>query len=177
MPSWKLICLVVLVLNVAGFSAGAVAWGGSGSSKDAGAVIDLGAPEGLPDLSQGPWCNAAQHFCLVRLASDELAALYTFDTHPVFRREGCQVTWQPDDPLTSAHVSEFRSGCSGATFDASGKLAFGPAARDLDQFPVTVRIDPGTQRRRVEVDTRRLVCGRLAGQTVATACERAPERD
>jgi hypothetical protein len=173
MPSLKLLCLVAFVLSVVGFSAGVVAWGGSGSSKDVGAVIDLGAPDGLPDLSQAPSCNIAQHFCLVRLASGELAALYTYDTHPVFRRGGCQVTWRPEDLSGGQRVSEFRSGCSGGTFDASGKRTFGPEPRDLDQFLVTVRIDPATQRQHVEVDTRVLLCtGPMS--VAAIPCERAP---
>jgi hypothetical protein len=56
---------------------------------------------------------------------------------------GCTVPWRESfsfrDPRTG-HESRgwFRDPCSGATWDVNGVRVFGPAPRNMDQFPVEV---------------------------------------
>ncbi len=56
---------------------------------------------------------------------------------------GCTVIWRPDfgftDPRDGVYkLGWFRDPCHGAIWDVNGVLVAGPAARNLDRFPVEV---------------------------------------
>lgn len=46
-------------------------------------------------------------------------------------QSGCLVEWQPE-------VDRFKANCDGSEFGVDGAYLSGPAARNLDEFPVTV---------------------------------------
>jgi nitrite reductase/ring-hydroxylating ferredoxin subunit len=77
-------------------------------------------------------------FWLVKKEDGSFIALYWKDPHL-----GCTVPWRPDfifpDPRTGERIRGwFRNPCHGETYDAYGVRVFGPAPRNLDQFPVEV---------------------------------------
>lgn len=76
-------------------------------------------------------------FHLVKRDDGSFIALSWKDVH-----SGCTVPWRPDFvfPDRAGHEIKgwFRDPCHGATYDAFGVRVFGPAARNLDQFPVEV---------------------------------------
>lgn len=86
----------------------------------------------LDDLPQGVKVMRTEGIALVR-EGDQLKALSLSCTHL-----GCTVNRTSDG---------FVCPCHGSRFDAGGRVLNGPAARDLDQFPVEVSAD-----RRVIVD-------------------------
>ncbi len=139
----------------------------------------MGPLDSFRELDTTPFCVQSQHFCLVQLDSGEVRALYTYDPHPWFREQGCDLPWRPDftftDPATGeASQGWFRGGCSGATFRYDGTLVFGPSARDMDQYPVTM--EKAEDGEIIVVDTRTLICGqnRSTGGT-PPPCEKAPQ--
>jgi Rieske Fe-S protein len=78
-------------------------------------------------------------FWLVKQVDGSFIALYWKATD--FR--GCTVPWRPDfewpDPSTGqSTIGWFRDPCSGSTWDVNGLRVFGPAARNLDRFPVEI---------------------------------------
>ena len=77
-------------------------------------------------------------FHLVKQEDGSFIALYWKDPHL-----GCTVPWREGfkfvDPRNGARVTGwFRNPCHGETYDAYGVRVFGPAPRDLDQFPVEI---------------------------------------
>jgi hypothetical protein len=131
------------------------------TTETRGEVVALGSLEQFGTL---PWCSEHHHFCLTHSRSGRVIALYTYDTHPTSREQGCTVQWHPDFQVAAGETQRavsgaYRSGCSGATFDVHGANVFGPGPRDLDQFPVTL-----STRDEVTVDTRALICGLRGGQ-------------
>jgi Rieske Fe-S protein len=98
----------------------------------------------LADTDITPWCDDARHVCIAQPRAGEYVALYTIDTHEVFRSKGCTVPWRPEFDLSLVNGrghGAFRSGCSGSTFDLAGRRLFGPAPRDLDRFRAEVEGD------------------------------------
>lgn len=99
-----------------------------------------------------------EHFYLVRLADGSFLALYDIDRHRQILsvgatgdpRFGCRV--RAMSAATNEGVANilrasgtvvpgfegqaFRTPCTGATFDMTGRRLFGPAPTDLDRFPV-----------------------------------------
>ncbi len=178
MVPWKYALVASLVVLIVGFVSGAVIFGHESPPQVRGAIIKLGPPSSLPNFPDQPWCNDYNKFCITQDSSGQLIAVYTYDTNPFFRSEGCTVPWRPDFSWKAPGSNQetagwFRSGCSGATFDKTGHGVYGPAPRDLDQFKLTLVTDPATQDQHIEVDTRTLICGRSADDTPST-CERAP---
>ena len=105
----------------------------------------------------GALCPSTSEVCITPESVAAGVAFYPFDTHSAFRSQGCRVKWTRLsgilDPATGSRVAwGFRSGCSGATFDASGRWLFGPAPRDLDTFPLT------QQGNVLAIDTATLMC-------------------
>jgi Rieske Fe-S protein len=77
-------------------------------------------------------------FHLVKQEDGSFIALYWKDPHL-----GCTVPWREGFVFTDPRdgVSKkgwFRNPCHGETYDAYGVRVFGPAPRNLDQFPVEV---------------------------------------
>ena len=100
----------------------------------------------IASLSVGgePYCDESLHVCVVETETGRYLALVILDTHPHFRDRGCTTPWRADFDLAQVNgpagaTGAFRSGCSGATFDRTGRLLFGPAPRDLDRFATEVR--------------------------------------
>jgi hypothetical protein len=144
-----------------------------------GTIVMLGPPDSFRSLDRMPFCVDFQHFCLVKLQSGQFLALYTYDTHPFFRTQGCTNKWLPDfaftDPATGRESQGwFRSGCSGATFRMYGEAVSGPTARDMDQFSVRIIKDAAGSPTSIEVDTRRLICGKPRPGAEASPCPFAP---
>jgi len=169
--AWKqvvgLVALSALVASLA--AASAVLLLTDGRNDQRGAVVTFGRG-GFEDL---PFCVEHNRFCLIESESDGWLALYTYDTHQPSRERGCLIDWRPDfafvDPETGEDTTGwFRARCSGSTYDAQGHHVFGPAARDMDQFPVVVTND------RIEVDTRQLLCGETLRPIGGEECRRAP---
>ena len=137
-----------------------------------GELVPFGSTTSFESVSSRPVCNEHYHFCIARNESGELIALYTYDTHPLFREHGCPAPWRSDfvftDPITQdERAGWFRSGCSGTTYDVHGERVFGPGQRDMDRFPIVIDSD------RVLVDTRHLICG--IGKPAE--CRKAPRAD
>ncbi len=103
----------------------------------------------------------AQHLYLVRRSDSSFVALYDWDAWAQRRYQDgatemaqCRVQTMPEDDLAyrgdlqsirSKYTREqgienvvLRSGCDGSSFDAIGRLGFGPAGADLDRFPVYI---------------------------------------
>jgi len=113
---------------------------GAGAKPPSATEIRLSLPIYYQD---GALCPSTSEVCLTPESVADGVALYPFETHALFRSRGCRVTWTNlggaiNDPATGLPVTwAFRSGCSGATFDAAGHRLFGPSPRDLDTFPIT----------------------------------------
>jgi len=77
-------------------------------------------------------------FHLVRLESGDFIALSARDPH-----SGCWVYWTTDLPPVPQSIGSepgwLRDPCHGSLFDHRGKTQFGPAPRDLDRYPVSIR--------------------------------------
>jgi hypothetical protein len=147
----------------------------NGDGLARGGIVHLGPAE---SLYGNPFCIEAQHFCIVQLSDGQILALYTYDTHPLFRSQDCAVHWLPDlsfeDPDTGQETQGwFRADCSGSTFRLDGERVFGPSSRDLDQFKATVLGLDGPLSGYIEVDTTHLLCGEDHGGGNA-ACDFAP---
>ena len=147
---------------------------GEAEQNTRGQIVRLGTR--LSNIDREPWCSELHHFCIAQIEPGQLVALYTYDTHQIFREQGCTVRWKPEIPVATYKTGEegfgvFRVGCSGSTFDISGDRLFGPAPRDLDRFPLEV----GDQL--ILVDTRTLLCGEAATRDAEEGCERAPPID
>ena len=137
-------------------------------------LVHLGSPASLPNIDHEPFCVPPRHFCIVQPEPGRVAALYTYDPHPVFRRQGCEVQWQAEaehqtGPLTSVR-GLFVDPCGGSMYDMTGHRVFGPSPTDLDAFPVEVTADATI------VDTRSLICGERQGVETHD-CQRAPVGD
>jgi hypothetical protein len=143
-----------------------------------GALLQLPGPiDAYYRIDEEPFCVSLQHFCLVRLQSGEVRALYTYDTHPLFRDQSCEIIWRPDflfrDPATGEQTTGwFRANCSGSTFRYNGERVFGPSSRDMDRYPVTVTRAGNSEG--LMVDTRRLICGENRA-TTPLPCPKAPQ--
>lgn len=139
-----------------------------------GTLVHLGPPDTLGGDPRQPFCVTLHHFCIVQPQSGHPIALYTYDSHSLFREQGCEVRWKPDEvyPTDSPNPTRglFRDPCGGSVYDITGHRLFGPAPRDLDRFSVEVT-DNNTI-----VDTRSLICGNQRG-VPAPACPRAPVGD
>ena len=136
----------------------------------------LGDIDSYYEIDTTPFCVALQHFCLIRVESGEVQALYTYDTLDLMRAQSCEVPWRPEfsftDPATGeAALGWFRANCSGTTYRYNGERVFGPGPRDMDRFPVTFETEDGVEY--LEVDTRRLICGKPA-EGAPDGCELAP---
>lgn len=151
---------------------------GAAEAETRGMVVHLGSQLGY-GAGDKPWCNEFHHFCVIQpRGGEDLVAFYTYTTHVVFREQGCQVRWLSRDEISGGTARQlgdasggYRDPCGGATFDRFGKRVFGPAARDLDQFPVEVT-DTG-----ILVDTGILICGRPSSSGDSEECEFAPRVD
>jgi hypothetical protein len=139
-----------------------------------GTLVHLGPPDYLGSFTPQPFCVPLHHFCITQPERGHPIALYTYDPHPVFREQGCEVHWvaaanqQAPDGTTVHGV--FSDPCGGSNYDLSGHRLFGPSPRDLDSFRVEVT-DTATI-----VDTRSLICGKR--RLVDTGdCKRAPLGD
>jgi hypothetical protein len=176
-----------LLVAVTGGVIGAAAYAlllGENEAPGRGSIIHFG--RSFSEIEETPFCVPLQHFCLIQLDSGELRALYSYDTHSWSRERNCEIAWRPDmlftDPDTRMEARGwFRSGCSGTTYRYNGERVFGPGLRDMDEFPVEektlVERTPDGQAITsdyIEVDTRKLICGKVADPTVRTGCERAP---
>jgi hypothetical protein len=180
---------VALVAAMLGGLAGAAIYAAAFDTNGAperGAVVQLGPIDRYGDIDTTPYCIRAQHFCLIRLDSGEVRALYTYDPHTWFRNQSCDLVWDPDFPFTDPATGKsslgwFRGGCSGSTFRYDGTRVFGPSPRDMDRFDVQQKSEtaegPDGKPFTVdymEVDTRHLICGAaLAG--AQEDCQKAPE--
>ena len=149
-----------------------------------GNVILLRDLASNPDIDESPFCVSAQKFCVVRLVSGELRALYMYETHFYSRGRNCEIRWLPDfrfpDPETGNDATGwFRGDCSGTTYRITGEYVYGPGARDMDRFAIeskssTENLDgQAFEVRYLEVNTTRLICGEaLLG--APAECEWAP---
>lgn len=139
-----------------------------------GTLVHLGPPDKLGGDPRQPFCVALHHLWIVQPEVGHPVALYTYDTHPTFREQGCEVQWKPDEvyPTDSPNPTRgvFRDPCGGSVYDISGHRLFGPAPRDLDTFSVVVANNETI------VDTRKLTCGDYGGAP-APVCLRAPLGD
>ena len=92
-------------------------------------------------------------FHLVRTEAEEFLALSW--RHP--GQQACTVPWLPNFVWPDANEVPtsgwFRDPCTGSTFDREGHKVFGPAARDMDRYYVSIVAG------RVIVDTGRYICG------------------
>ena len=126
------------------------------------------------DLDSGPICSYTDRFCITRTIGGEYIALYAVDTYPPARDQTCPLYWDPEDSFdigSRVVTGLFRSRCNGDRWDITGERLFGPAPRDMDQFPLTVDGE------RFTVDTRRLLCGAPAEREMPTTCALAPAVD
>ncbi|HLF72031.1 MAG TPA: Rieske (2Fe-2S) protein [Dehalococcoidia bacterium] len=92
-----------------------------------------------------PVLDREHKFWLVKQPDGTFLAFFARSTHL-----GCFVDWRPDiDPMRFGREGKgvFRDVCYGSAWTTTGERIYGPAPRDLDQFPV--RLD-GTD---VVVDT------------------------
>jgi Rieske Fe-S protein len=174
---WRSIVTLVLVAAAIGGATGAAVTLLVRDGADArvrGQLVHLGPPASLYDVDNVPFCVALHHFCIAQTEPGHVVALYTYETHPEFREQGCEVRWKPDMvyPSDSPNPTRgvFADPCAGSIYDMTGHRLFGPAPRDLDTFPVEVTADATI------VDTRTLICGN-AGPAPASGCKRAPVGD
>lgn len=88
---------------------------------------------------------APGQFFLVKKPDGSFVALLARGTH-----QGCNVPWREDfvfyDPKTGQNKAgwfrePFDEKCHGSTWDAYGVRVFGPAPRNLDEFPVEIKGD------------------------------------
>lgn len=105
---------------------------------------DIGSPAALIYAGRVDDFEAAQpvkfaegKFWLVKKEDGSFIALYW--KAPALR--GCSVPWRENfsfrDPRTGdTTLGWFRDPCSGSTWDVYGVRVFGPAPRNLDEFPV-----------------------------------------
>ena len=175
---WKTLLLVTLLAAGVGGAVGALMvtlWPDEEAEQTTrGQLVRVGPR--LSNIDREPWCNEFHHFCIAQIEPGELVALYTYDTHQPHREQGCTVRWVPERTHTSPETGEevlgtFYSGCSGSTFDMSGRRVFGPAARDMDRFSLEV------SDQFILVDTRTLLCDEAALKETEQECERAPPID
>ena len=175
---WRALLFATLLAAGVGGAAGALVvtlWPDGEAEQDTrGQVVHVGLR--LPNIERAPWCNEFHHFCIAQIEPGQFIALYTYDTHQPHREQGCTVRWRPEIPVATYKTGEeglgvFRVGCSGSTFDMSGRRLFGPAPRDLDRFPLEVSDNV------ILVDTRTLLCGEAATRDAEEGCERAPPID
>ena len=172
---WRSFLALVIVAAAVGGAAGAAVTLLVGDSDDArGTLVHLGPPASLYNVEQAPFCVELHHFCVVQPEPGRLIAPYTYDPHPVFREQGCEVQWQAEaehqtGPLTSVR-GLFVDPCGGSMYDMTGHRVFGPSPTDLDAFPVDVTADATI------VDTRSLICGERQGVETHD-CQRAPAGD
>ncbi len=122
--------LILLLVAVSGL-AGALTYAALAGTDDPrrGSIVRMGS--NLHQIDVQPFCVQSQHFCVVKLDSGELIALYTYDTHSLMRPRGCDVAWDPDfsfgDPATGENVlGWFRGRCSGSVYRMNGELIFAP---------------------------------------------------
>lgn len=173
MAGWRTISVVAFAAALLGGAVGAsvtLLWRDDDHPPRRGQIVRVGGPDSNRDIATTPWCNDFNHFCIAETSPGKYVALYTFTTHEVFRQQGCAVRWdttfQFEDPATGRGRSGwFRDPCGGAVFDVSGHRVFGPAPRDLDQFPL--KLENGE----FLVDTRTLLCG---ASPRPQPCPRAP---
>ena len=140
-----------------------------------GTLVHLGrTPDDLANFTPQPFCVPLHHFCITQPETGHPLALYTYDPHPIFREQGCEVSWDAGAEQTTQDGTVvhglFADPCGGSRYDISGHRLFGPSPRDLDSFPVDVS-GGGTV-----VDTRTLICGRQRGVEIPN-CQRAPLGD
>ena len=179
MVSWKLVLPVVVFVGLLGFVTGVLASSNpSRAPSSAGTIVKLGPPESLPGVANTPWCSTFQHFCVVKTGANAYEALYTYETNPYARSQGCEIRWQATQTYIDTETQEtktgaFRAGCNGSTYDMAGHRVFGPAARDMDRFALKILVDPATQLRHIEIDTHQLICAASFG-SADIPCEKAP---
>ena len=168
---------LLLLAAFLGGVVGAVTYAVLGGNEDQrrGTIVRIGS--NLHQIDVQPFCVQSQHFCVVKLDSGDLIALYTYDTHSLMRPRGCDVAWDPDfnfgDPATGENaLGWFRGRCSGSIYRMNGELVFGPGPRDLDRFPLTL-VQDKQDNAFIEVDTRELICGDYRDR-VSSGCVRAP---
>jgi Rieske Fe-S protein len=86
---------------------------------------------------------APGQFYLVKKPDGSFVALWAKGTH-----QGCNVPWDEGFVFGDPKTGESKAGwfrepfderCHGSTWDAYGVRVFGPAPRNLDQFPVEVK--------------------------------------
>ncbi len=140
-----------------------------------GSLVHLGPPDSLARFTPQPFCVALHHFCISQPETGKPIALYTYDPHPIFREQGCEVVWHADrnheNQDGSTTHGTFDDPCGGSVYDITGHRLFGPSPRDLDSFRVEISKENNTV-----VDTRTLICG--GQQRIETHdCPRAPLGD
>lgn len=165
----------------------------NGNEDERGTVVRLsGEPENLFYNELQVRCSDYHRFCIPRFeAPEDARAFYLGETHEHSRQQGCFVEWRPGldvadyAPTGEPDVGGFRGICSGSLFLRDGTRVFGPAPRDLDQFPVeftrrTIESPQSGQAGEVtylEVDTRTLICGEYSAGVTHRGCELAPSFD
>ena len=172
------IVALVLVAAAVGGAAGSVVALLLRSDDDTrvrGTLVHLRSPESLARFTPQPFCVPLHHFCITQPETGKPIALYTYDPHPIFREQGCEVVWHADRQREIADGTiihgTFDDPCGGSVYDITGHRLFGPSPRDLDSFPVDISNGNYTI-----VDTRTLICG--GQQRVQTHdCPRAPLGD
>ena len=174
--NWKLVVATALLASaIGGVVGGAVAmsWPGSNQAPSRGQVIRVGGPATMSNIQQRPWCDDFNRFCIVEPQPGQFVALYMSETNDYWRQRGCAVHWDAsftrEDPATQEmKTGWFMADCTGSTFDISGRRVFGPAPRDMDQFPLTQ--SDGL----FLVDTRTLICATPSLKASESPCDRAP---
>jgi hypothetical protein len=156
--------------------------------RERGTIVTL---HGELNFDAGPWCDTHHRFCIPEFEDlEDARALYMVHTHPLARQRACVVEWLPDQEIASlvdspgAPPGAFRGRCIGNVWLEDGSHAFGPAPRDLDEFPVEVVTETfdGHEVTYLRIDTRSLTCGDWAPtypreQIPDPACELAPPFD
>jgi len=107
--------------------------------------VDVGQASSVP--VDEPVHNQEYMLYLVRTPADEILALSRRSTHL-----GCTVVWRPDREFNDSK-GWFGDPCGGALWTLGGVRAFGPAARDMDRYPVAI------VNGEVIVDVRNRLCG------------------
>jgi len=174
--NWKLVVATAVLASALGGVAGgvvALSWPDANHAASRGRIVRVGGPENLPGIENAPWCDDFDHFCIVEPQPGKFVALYAYETNEFFRQQACAVHWDAsfarEDPATQQmKTGWFMANCTGSTFDMSGRRVFGPAPRDLDQFPLTQ--SDGL----FLVDTRTLICATPTSTALQWTCDRAP---